>query len=107
MAARGCGSVRPKRQRAGLWLAWVAVTNVGLVVYLQSYQQAIDRFVFGLPEAFVVLVAFVFVVTGTNASFAWYYLGKPDVGDVFRPEPKPDSATETPDVSETTGTEET
>ena len=72
-----------KRTRGAVWLGFVFLTNVGLVAYLQTYQNAADRFVFGLPESFVVLVLFVFAVTGANAAFAWYYLGKPDIRQVF------------------------
>lgn len=75
-----------KRKRGGIWLVFVLLTNVGLIVYLQSYTDAADQFIFGLPEAFVVLVVFVFGVTGANTAFAWYYLGKPDITDVFKPE---------------------
>lgn len=82
-----------KRKRGGIWLVFVLLTNVGLVLYLQSYTNAADQFIFGLPEAFVVLVLFVFGVTGANAAFAWYYLGKPDITDVFKPESEPEAAT--------------
>lgn len=87
-----------------IWLTFVLSTNVGLIVYLQSYRDAAERFLFGLPEAFVVLVVFVFAVTAANAAFGWYYLGKPDVSDFFRPDPDPD--TETAGVSETKQSEE-
>ena len=75
-----------KRKRGGLWLVWVALTNVGFVLYLQTYISAgSGGFVFGLPEAFAILVAFVFVVTGGNAILAWYYLGKPNVSELYTP----------------------
>lgn len=91
-----------KRKRGALWLTFVLITNVGLVLYLQSYREAAGRFLFGLPEAFVVLVIFVFFVTGANATFGWYYLGKPDVSDVFNPGPKAKPDAEATDVSEST-----
>lgn len=89
-----------KRKRGAIWLTFVLITNVGLVLYLQSYREAAGRFVFGLPEAFVVLVVFVFVVTGANATFAWYYLGKPDISDVVSQESNEKPDAEATDVSE-------
>lgn len=96
-----------KRKRGGIWLTFVLLTNTGLIIYLQSYTDAADRFMFGLPEAFVVLVVFVFSVTGANAAFAWYYLGKPDITDVFKPESDTDPETETATISKTKPSEET
>lgn len=95
-----------KRKRGAIWLAFVLLTNVGLILYLQTFSEAAGRFVFGLPEAFVVLVVFVFAVTGANAAFGWYYLGKPDVGDVFSPGPKMEPEPETAGVSEAKQSEE-
>ncbi|MFC7157833.1 hypothetical protein ACFQPA_20630 [Halomarina halobia] len=73
-------------------------------MYLQAYTNGGGRgqFLFGLPEAFVVLVTFVFVVTGSNAAFGWYYLGKPDLSQLYTPE----SGTEAPDrVAQSDSTE--
>lgn len=95
-----------KRKRGGIWLIFVLLTNVGLIIYLQSYTDAADQFIYGLPEAFVVLVVFVFGVTGANAAFAWYYLGKPDISDVFKPESGTEPETETATVSKAKQTEE-
>jgi len=89
-----------KHTRGAVWLGFVFLTNVGLVAYLQTYQNAAGRFLFGLPEAFVVLVLFVFVVTGANAAFAWYYLGKPNVSDVFNPDGRANPDDGTAEVSE-------
>lgn len=96
-----------KRKRGGIWLIFVLLTNVGLIIYLQSYTDTADRFMFGLPEAFVVLVVFVFSVTGANAAFGWYYLGKPDITDVFKPESETGQETETATISKTKPSEET
>lgn len=90
-----------KRDRGAIWLGFSLLTNVGLIVYLQTYTGVAGGFIFGLPEAFVVLVAFVFAVTGANSAFAWYYLGKPDVSDVFG-----GSRADQPDVSDAKQTEE-
>lgn len=89
-----------KRKRGAIWLTFVLITNVGLVLYVQSYRDAAGRFLFGLPEAFVVLVVFVFAVTGANATFGWYYLGKPDISDVFGSGSEVEPNVETTDVSE-------
>jgi hypothetical protein len=95
-----------KRKRGAIWLTFVLITNVGLVRYLQAFSEASERFIFGLPEAFVVLVLFVFAVTGANAVFGWYYLGKPNVSDVFNPERRPDPDADQADIADTTKTEE-
>lgn len=95
-----------KRKRGGIWLTFVLFTNIGLVAYLQTYSEAAGRFVFGLPEAFVVLVVFVFAVTGANAVFAWYYLGKPKISDVFNPDTKTKADSEMLGSSETKQSEE-
>lgn len=75
-----------KRKRSAIWLTFVFITNIGLILYLQTFNDAAGRIMFGLPEAFVVLVLFVFGVTTANAAFGWYYLGKPNISDVFNPE---------------------
>lgn len=95
-----------KRKRGAIWLAFVFLTNVGLVVYLQTFNEAAGRFVFGLPEAFVVLVLFVFGVTGANAALGWYYLGKPNVSDVYKPGSAGESDVDAAEPTEPTQTEE-
>jgi len=88
-----------KRTRGGVWLAVVLLENLVFVAYLSRYTQTSpDRFLFGFPESFVVLVAFVFLVTGGNVALGWYYLGKPDVSRIYSsgrkdaPEPSATSA---------------
>lgn len=84
-----------KRTRGGIWLVVVLLENLVFVAYLSRYTgTAPDRFLFGFPESFVVLVAFVFLVTGGNAAFGWYYLGKPDVSRIYS-----SGSGETPDPS--------
>lgn len=94
-------TILDKRKRGAIWLTFVLLTNVGLIGYLQGYGNAAERFMFGLPEAFVVLVVFVFAVTGANAAFGWYYLGKPNINDVFSPERTVEDEAETATVSDT------
>lgn len=75
------------------------VWNILFAGYLLTYTGGGGRgqFIGGLPEVFVVLVGLVGVVVVTNAVLAWYYLGKPDLSQVFKPEAP---------VQETTDTEE-
>lgn len=94
-----------KRIRGGIWLMFVLMTNIGLIAYIHLYSNTTGRFVFGLPEAFVVLTVFVFGVTVANASFAWYYLGKPNIAKSFNPNPNTEQ--ETMAASRTKKTEET
>lgn len=67
---------------------FVIASNIAFLGYLYIYTNGGGKgqFLFGLPEVFVVLVGFVFVVTLINAALAWYYLGKPDVAELYTPE---------------------
>jgi hypothetical protein len=64
------------------WLAFIVVSNLAFVGYLQYYQSP-GGIVLGLPETWVALFAIMFTVFAVNSTFAWYYLGKPDIRQVF------------------------
>jgi hypothetical protein len=80
-----------KRKRGGIWIAFVAISNVALLAYLYTYSNGGGKgeFLFGLPEAFVVLVGFAFTVTLVNSAMGWYYLGKPSLSELYTPESQP------------------
>ncbi len=69
------------------WVGFTVLTNLGLIGYLYYYQQPTGT-IAGLPEAFVVLMAFLTFVVTSNSVLAWLYLGKPDLREVFT-KPKP------------------
>lgn len=76
-----------KRSIGRWWLGFVVLSNLALVGYLYYYQRPTGT-VAGLPEPYVVLIALMAVVVGTNSVMAWLYMGKPDLREVFtQPEP--------------------
>jgi hypothetical protein len=64
------------------WIAFIVVSNLVFLGYLQYYQGG-GGIVLGLPETWVALFAIMLTVFTVNSTFAWYYLGKPDVREVF------------------------
>lgn len=84
-----------KRTRGGIWIVFVAISNVVLLAYLYTYSNGGGKgeFLFGLPEAFVVLVGFTFTVTLVNSAMGWYYLGKPSLSELYTPESQPSEQT--------------
>ncbi|TYT62115.1 hypothetical protein [Natrialba swarupiae] len=74
------------------WVGFAVLTNLGLIGYLYYYQQPTGTVV-GLPEPFVVLIAFLTLVVAANSIIGWLYLGKPDLREVFT-QPKPAETTE-------------
>ncbi|QCC49075.1 hypothetical protein [Halobellus limi] len=77
-----------KSIRTRIWIGVSLLFNAFLVGYVYTYTNGggTGRFVAGLPEAFVVFVVFVFGVTAFNTAYAWYFLGKPPVSELFTPE---------------------
>lgn len=77
-----------KKKRGALWIGVTIFWNLVFVAYLLRYTGGGGRgqFIGGLPEVFVYLVVLVGLVLLTNATLGWYYLGKPDIGQVFQPE---------------------
>lgn len=94
-----------KRTRGAVWIAFVLLANIALIGYLRVYTggRGADSFVFGLPEAFVVLVGFVFTVTAINAFLGWYYLGKPHISEIYSSE-RGGQTDETPNQRDMEGT---
>lgn len=74
------------------WMGFVLASNFVLVGYLYYYQQP-TGLIAGLPEPYVVLIAFMTLVVSTNSLLAWLYLGKPDLREVFT-QPKSADSTE-------------
>lgn len=64
------------------WIAFILVSNAVFLGYLMYYQSP-GGLVFGLPETWVVLILIMTAVFLINSTFAWYYLDKPDIGQVF------------------------
>lgn len=65
-----------------VWLVFIVVSNAALIGYLQYYQNP-GGIVFGLPETWVALFVLMVSVFLVNTVFAWYYLDKPDIREVF------------------------
>lgn len=64
------------------WIIFIIISNAIFLGYLQYYQNP-GGLVFGLPETWVVLFGIMLAVFITNSVFAWYYLDKPDIRQVF------------------------
>lgn len=77
-----------KRKRGTLWIGVSVFWNLVFILYLFSYSSGGGKgeFIGLFPEAFVTLTALVGVVVVTNALLGWYYLGKPDVTEVYKSE---------------------
>jgi hypothetical protein len=75
-----------KRNRGMAWIAVVLLENFLFLGYLMTYTGGggEGRFIGILPEAFVTLTVLVFGITIVNAILGWWYLGKPDISEVFR-----------------------
>ncbi len=69
------------------WVAFIIASNAAFMGYLVFYQNPAGL-VLGLPETWVVLVALMTVVFFSNSVFAWYYLQKPDIREVFGATPQ-------------------
>lgn len=65
-----------------VWMAFIAISNAVFLGYLFYYQNP-GGVVAGVPESWLVLMLIMAGTFVTNTVFAWYYLGKPDVRDVF------------------------
>lgn len=92
-----------KRKRGAAWWTWTAVLNVVFIGYLLVYSEGggEGQFIGGLPEAFVALSVIVGLAVVSHSAFAWYYLGKPDLSEIYTPE-KPTVDEETGEQSEVT-----
>jgi hypothetical protein len=77
-----------KRKRGVAWWTWTAILNVLFIGYLITYTGGggEGQFIGNLPEAFVVLSIIVGLAFVTHSMFAWYYLGKPDLSQLYTPE---------------------
>lgn len=77
-----------KSKRGALWIGVTVVWNLVFAGYLVTYTGGggTGEFIGIFPEAFVVLVVLVGVIVLLNAVLGWYYLGKPDLSEVYKPE---------------------
>jgi hypothetical protein len=64
------------------WLAFIVVSNAVFIGYLVYYQNP-GGLILGLFETWIVLLTLMIAVFFTNSLFAWYYLQKPDLREVF------------------------
>lgn len=64
------------------WIGFVILSNIGLLGHLYYYQTPAGL-LFGLPEAWVALFLLLAITVVVNSTFAWFYLGKPDLREVF------------------------
>lgn len=69
------------------WIVFIIISNAVFLGYLVYYQNP-GGLLLGLPETWVVLFVLMVGVFVTNSVFAWYYLDKPDIGQVFGGSPK-------------------
>jgi len=68
-------------------MGFIVVSNAVFLGYLIFYQSP-GGLIFGLPETWVVLILIMLVVFLINSTFAWYYLDKPDISQVFGSTPR-------------------
>jgi hypothetical protein len=77
-----------KRKRGLIWWTWTAILNVIFIAYLLIYTGGGGemQFIGILPEAFVVLIGIVGLAFVSHSVFAWWYLGKPSLSEIYTPE---------------------
>lgn len=77
-----------KRYRGILWWTWTGILNLIFIAYLLMYSGGggEGQFVGILPAAFVVLIGIIGLAMVSHSVFAWYYLGKPDLSEIYTPE---------------------
>jgi hypothetical protein len=64
------------------WVGFILVSNATFVGYLYYFQSP-GGVSFGLPVTWLVLLGMMITVFGINSTFAWYYLQKPNLREVF------------------------
>jgi hypothetical protein len=71
-----------------LWWTWTAILNLIFVAFLLAYSGGGGemQFIGMLPEGFTVLIGIVGLAFISHSIFGWYYLGKPDLSQIYTPE---------------------
>jgi hypothetical protein len=69
------------------WVVFILLSNAVFLGYLYYFQSP-GGLVGGLPVTWVVLLGIMIVVFSVNSTFAWYYLEKPNLREVFGGAPK-------------------
>lgn len=73
------------------WIVFILISNITLLGHLHYYQTPAGTLA-GLPEVWVTLFLLLGITFVVNSVFAWLYLGKPDLRQVFalgRPSEEP------------------
>jgi hypothetical protein len=77
-----CIEVMEQSQIRRRWIVFILISNASFLGYLYYYQSP-GGLIMGLPVTWVVLLGIMLVVFAINSTFAWYYLEKPNLREVF------------------------